>query len=401
MLLETSVTSYMPVYRRADITMVRGEGVYLYDDTGKAYLDCASGIAVNALGHCHPKVVAALKDQADLLWHCSNNYKNDQLLDFSERLVAQCNLDSVFFSCSGAEAVESGIKFMRRYHYANGEPKRNRIITFENGFHGRSITCISAGGNEIAREGFEPLLDGFDHVPFNDIEAVKAAITDQTAGILIEPIQGEGGVHVADKEFLQALRKLCDDQGLLLFFDEVQCGYGRSGALFIHQLFDVTPDIVACAKGIGNGFPLGATIVNTKVANAMTPGCHGSTYGSNPLAMAVGNAVLDVMLEDSFFDQVNLSGSILVQRLEALRQEFPTLIDEVRGIGLMIGIKMKADARAFAESLRLNGLLLAPAYGNVLRMIPPLIITEEEVIKACDLFKETLIQQMQTEREAS
>jgi acetylornithine/N-succinyldiaminopimelate aminotransferase len=384
----------MPVYRRADITMARGEGVYLYDDQDRSYLDFAAGIAVNALGHSHPHVVAALKDQADRLWHCSNNYKNDQLLRFSERLVAQSPLDTVFFCSSGGEALEAAIKFIRRYHYVQGQAKRNRIITFENGFHGRSMACISAGGNVIAREGYAPLLDGFDRVRFNDLESVEAAITNETAAILLEPIQGEGGIHVASTEFMQGLRRLCDVRGLLLCFDEVQCGYGRTGALFTASQYNVKPDIITCAKGIGNGFPLGACLVTEAIALAMTPGCHGSTYGSNPLAMAVGNAVLDVMLADGFFIHVKAMGEYLRQQLQAVAERFPHVAIEVRGAGLMQGLALAIPARPVADTLRNAGLLVAPAYGEVLRFVPPLIVHQNEIDQAMTILTTVLAKEI-------
>lgn len=387
-----TIPTYMPVYRRADVIMVRGEGCYLFDDSGKSYLDCAAGIAVNALGHGHPHVVAALKAQADTLWHCSNNYKNDQLLRFADRLVEVSGFASVFFCSTGTEAVEAGIKFIRRYHYAAGTPQRRRIITFEGGFHGRSMTCISAGGNEIAREGFAPLLDGFDRVAFNDIDAVKAAITPATAGILIEPVQGEGGVNCATPEFLRGLRALCDAHGLILMFDEVQCGYGRSGALFTHDLCGVRPDVASVAKGIGNGFPLGACLTTHAIAASLTPGCHGSTYGSNPLAMAVGNAVLDVMSEKGFFDHVKDRGEQLLKGLQRVAAHHPKIIGEVRGQGLIIGVQMNVPARPIADRLRAAGLLVAPAYGDVLRFVPPLIISNEQVDKAVNVFEAVLNQ---------
>jgi acetylornithine/N-succinyldiaminopimelate aminotransferase len=316
---------YANIYRRADTLMVRGQGVYLYDDADKAYLDCASGIAVNALGHSHPRVVEALKAQADQLWHCSNNYRNPQLERFAKRLTDASALDQVFFCSSGAEAVDSAIKFIRRYHYVR-QTGRNRIITFHGGFHGRAISCISAGGNDAAREGYHPLLEGFDQVEFNHIDAVKAVLSDQTAAILIEPVQGEGGVNSADESFLQALRALCDAHGMLLAFDEVQCGYGRCGALFTHEVFGVTPDLITCAKGIGNGFPLGAVLMSAAVGETLTPGCHGSTYGSNPLAMAVGNAVLDEMQQAGFFEHVQMVGAHLKAQLEAVAADYPALI---------------------------------------------------------------------------
>jgi len=384
------LTPYLPVYRRAEITMARGEGMYLYDTDETPYLDFAAGIAVNALGHGHPHVVAALKDQAELLWHCSNNYLNQPLADFAARLIANSPLESAFFCSSGAEALEAAIKFSRRYHYATGDAKRYRLITFENGFHGRSMACISAGGNAIAREGFAPLLEGFDQVPLNDLEAVKAAVTGETAGILLEPVQGEGGVHVAAPEFLAGLRALCDTHGLLLCFDEVQCGYGRTGALFTSEQSGVRPDIITCAKGIGNGFPLGACLVSAAVAESLTPGCHGSTYGSNPLAMAVANAVLDVMLAEGFFDHVRAMGEYLHARLRACAAEHPALVAEVRGMGLMQGLALHVPARTVADRLRPHGLLVAPAYGDVLRFVPPLIVASEHIDQAMDILHRVL-----------
>ena len=384
------IPTYLPVYRRANVTMVRGEGAYLFDDCGNRYLDYASGIAVNALGHGHPHVVAALKAQADLLWHCSNNYLNDQLVRFADRLVGESVLDSVFFCSTGTEAVEAGIKFMRRFHTMNGQPQRQRIVTFEGGFHGRSITCISAGGNEVARKGYAPLLEGFDRVAFNDLAAVKAAISDETAGVLIEPVQGEGGVHIADRAYLQQLAALCRESGVLLMLDEVQCGYGRCGSLFTYDVYDVRPDVVACAKGIGNGFPLGACLVSAAVANTLEPGCHGSTYGSNPLAMAVGNAVLDIMQSHGFFTHIHEVSAQLMRGLQQLMAQYPDQIEAVRGLGLLIGVKTRGNARALADQLRVKGLLVAPAYGDVLRFVPPLIIASAQVDEALSITEQTL-----------
>lgn len=371
--------------------MVRGEGMFLFDDAGKRYLDCASGIAVNSLGHSHPAVVNALKNQADLLWHCSNNVRNDKLDAFARALVDASALDSVFFGSSGAEAVDSAIKFVRRYHYIK-QTGRWRIITFHGGFHGRALSCISAGGNDAAREGYRPLLGGFDQVTFNDINAVKAALTHETAAILLEPVQGEGGVYPADAAFLQQLRELCDEHGMLLVFDEVQCGYGRCGALFTHSLYNVRPDILTVAKGIGNGFPLSAVLMAQKVADTLTAGCHGSTYGSNPLAMAVGLAVLHEMQKDGFFEQVQRVGASLKAQLELVAAEFPQAIAQVRGLGLMLGLQMRVPARPIADALRENGLLIAPAYGDVLRFVPPLIMQEADVEQAIAILRETLSQ---------
>lgn len=379
------MSAVLPVYRRSNITISRGDGVYLFAPDGMRYLDFAAGIAVNALGHCHPHVVAALKKQTDILWHCSNMYQMEGLSGFAERLTAACFADKVFFTNSGGEAVECGLKILRKYHDYAGNPRRYRVITMEGGFHGRSFACISAGGNEVARAGYAPLLDGFDRVEFNNLEAVANAITSETAAILVEPIQGEGGLNEANGEFLQGARKLADENGLLLFIDEVQCGMGRTGTLFAHQQSGVIPDIVATAKGIGNGFPLGACLVTDKVAACMNAGSHGSTYGSNPLAMAVGNAVLDVMLKPDFFSHVEKTGEVLKAELIAVTQDFPSIFTEVRGRGLMLGIKAKIPCIEVVEKLRAGGLLTSPAEDNVVRITPPLIIEEEHVSEAINI----------------
>ncbi len=383
------MSAVLPVYRRSNITISRGEGVYLFAPDGRRYLDFAAGIAVNSLGHCHPHVVSALKKQADILWHCSNMYQVPELNKFAERLTSVCFADKVFFANSGGEAVECGLKIVRKYHDVNGNPERFRVITMEGGFHGRSFACISAGGNEVARSGYAPLLDGFDRVEFNNLEAVKAAVTPETAAILVEPIQGEGGVREASHEFLQGLRKIADQHGLLLFIDEVQCGMGRTGALFAHQQSGVVPDIVSAAKGIGNGFPLAACLVTDKVASCMQTGTHGSTYGSNPLAMAVGNAVLDVMLAPEFFRHVEKVGKLLKDELLAVAYEFPKIFSEVRGRGLILGIKASVPHVQFVEKLRENGLFTSPAEGNVIRITPPLIIEEKHMRDAIEIIRKT------------
>lgn len=371
------MNALLPVYRRSDITIERGEGVYLYAPDGTRYLDFASGIAVNALGHSHPHLVKTLQEQAAKLWHCSNMYHTEGLHRLANRLTAASFADQIFFSNSGSEAVECGIKMLRKF----SQP-RNRIITFEGGFHGRTLACISAGGNAIAREGYAPLLDGFDRVEFNNLSAVEAVITPHTAGILVEAIQGEGGVRVADHTFLRGLRQLADRHGLLLFIDEVQAGMGRTGTLFAFEQAGIAPDIVSVAKGIGNGFPLAATLTTHKIAACMSPGTHGSTYGANPLAMAVGNAVLDVMLAEGFFSHVQTIGAELQSGLEKLQQQFPALIEEIRGVGLLLGIKMRIPHHAFVEKLRAHKLLTSPAQENVIRIIPPLIVTSEQVSEA-------------------
>ncbi|PZP83825.1 MAG: acetylornithine transaminase [Azospirillum brasilense] len=374
-----AITPYLPVYRRTGIKMVRGEGSYLIDESGKRYLDFASGIAVNAFGHSHPHLVEALREQAGKLWHCSNQYTTDELERFSQRLVDATFADSVFFCSSGAEAVEAGMKFMRRYHYETGAAHRHRIITFEGGFHGRTYGGISAGGNASARAGFGQLLNGFDRVAFNDLAAVERAITANTAGILIEPIQGEGGVRAADLDFLRGLRTLADQHGLLLMCDEVQCGYGRPGSLYAFERAGITPDIVSSAKGIGGGFPLGATLVTERVGAVIPAGSHGSTYGSNPLAMAVGNAVLDLLLADGLMAHVQAMGTRLVNGLRAMDT---ALVKDVRGVGLMVGLEPTGNAREIAAKLLERGLTTSPTVTNVLRLVPPLNVSAAEIDEA-------------------
>lgn len=383
-----AIDPVLPVYRRSDLTIVQGEGCWLEDDAGKRYLDFASGIAVNALGHCHPHINAALHRQVDTLWHCSNLYQQPLQQKLAQRLVEATFADTVFFGSSGAEAVEAGIKMIRRHFYAKGQPQRHRIITLEGAFHGRTFAGISACGHPQAVEGYAPLLEGFDKVPFGDVAAVEAAITPNTAAILLEPIQGEGGIRVLDADYLQAIRQLCDAHGLLLFFDEVQCGMGRTGALFAYQQAGVAPDLLSAAKGIGNGFPLSALLATEHAASGMVPGSHGSTYGANPLAMTVGNAVLDVMLQPDFLHEVNARASYLRTQLQGLQDRYPDFVVDVRGAGLMLAIKLAdgVDYRAFAHALRHAGLLTAPAVAKqVIRLLPPLIVSEAECDTAIDL----------------
>jgi len=385
-----TITPYLPIYRRSGIRMKRGAGSYLFDDTGKRYLDFASGIAVNAFGHSHPHLVDALKKQAEQLWHCSNQFVTEQMETFAARLVEATFADSVFFCSSGTEAVEAGIKFLRRYHYETGQPYRHRIITFEGGFHGRTYGGISAGGNDSARTGFGQLLNGFDRVPLNDIEAVKNAITMNTAGILIEPIQGEGGVQIAQLEFLKQLRALCDAHGLLLMCDEVQCGYGRPGSIYAFERAGITPDIATSAKGIGAGFPLGATLVTEKVGSVLPAGSHGGTYNNNPLAMAVGNAALDLLLEDGLFAHVELMGARLRAGLKTLQNKYPEKIADVRGVGLMIGLEPAGDARALSALLLAQGLTTSPTVTNVIRLVPPLNVGPAEIDAAVEMIATVL-----------
>lgn len=377
----------MPVYRRSNLEFTHGEGMYLYAADGRKYLDFAAGIAVNSLGYSHPHLVEALTEQAKKFWHLSNLYHIPGLEKLAERLVAATFADTVFFCNSGAEAVECGIKMVRKYFDEIGQPERYRIITFKGAFHGRTLTTISAAGEEKGLKGFEPEVDGFDHVPFLDLAAVKKAIGPKTAAILIEPIQGEGGIRVAPKEFLQEIRKLCNEHGLLLFLDEIQCGMGRTGKLFAYESAGIKPDIMAVAKGIGGGFPLGACLANEKAAQGMKPGSHGSTYGSNPLAMAVGNAVLDVILKPGFLENAAEKGALLKTKLEELKKKYPSVILEVRGAGLMLGLKVPGESRDFTEKLRHLGLLTAPASDNVVRLLPPLIIGNDDITRGIELIE--------------
>jgi acetylornithine/N-succinyldiaminopimelate aminotransferase len=382
-----SITPLMPVYPRCDVRPVRGEGCHLIGERGERYLDFAAGIAVNALGHGHPHLVKAIAEQAATLMHVSNLYGSPQGEALAQRIVDNSFADTVFFTNSGAEAVECAIKTARRYHYVNGNPQRHKLITFKNAFHGRTLGAISATDQPKMRDGFEPLLPGFDYVKFNDLDAALALIDDETAGFLVETVQGEGGLQAGTPEFIQGLRKACDEHGLLLVLDEVQCGYGRTGKFFAYEHYGVTPDIIAVAKGIGAGFPLGACLATEEAAKGMVFGTHGSTYGGNPLAMAAGNAVLDVMLEPGFFEGVAAKGDRLRGALEQLIPNHDHVFEEVRGLGLMLGIKLKpeADARNFVAHLRDNhGLLTVSAGENVVRILPPLIIEESHIAEAIE-----------------
>lgn len=382
-----SITPLMPVYPRCGVRPVRGEGAYLYGERGEAYLDMAAGIAVNILGHSHPVVVKAIADQAATLMHVSNLYGMPLGEQFAEALLAKTFADTLFFTNSGAEAVECAIKTARRYHYANGHPERNRIITFSNAFHGRTLGGISATDQPKMRDGFEPLLSGFTVVPFNDLAAATAAVGPDTAGFMLETVQGEGGILPATPEFMTGLRKLCDEQGLLLILDEVQCGYARTGTFFAYEQYGVTPDIMAVAKGIGAGFPLGACLATENAAKGMVIGTHGSTYGGNPLAMAVGQAVLDVVGTDEFLANVRATGDRLRGALEQMIPNHDGIFQEVRGLGLMLGIKLKpgAEARAFVGHLRDNhGLLTVSGGDNVVRILPPLNIDDSHIAECVE-----------------
>ena len=366
-------------YARAPLAADRGEGVWLYDQSGDAYLDFGGGIAVSALGHAHPHLVETLANQAGRLWHTSNLYEIPDQTRLAERLCAATFADRVFFTNSGAEAIECAIKTARRYFYARGEPERIGVITFEGAFHGRTLATIAAGGQAKYLEGFGPKAPGFEQVPFDDLDALKAAVTDETAAILIEPVQGEGGLRAVPDQMLRDLRTLCDDNGLLLIFDEIQCGMGRTGKLFAHEHAGVTPDIMAVAKALGGGFPVGACLAAEEAASGMVPGVHGTTYGGNPLAMAVGNAVLDVMLEDGFLEAVEQKASQLKQGLASLVDRFPDVFTEVRGKGLMTGLKCAVPNTDVVKALFAGHMLVVPAGDNVIRILPPLIVSDAEV----------------------
>ena len=378
------MSALLPTYARSELSFVRGEGAFLYTASGDCYLDFSSGIAVTALGHAHPHLVAALTEQAKKLWHVSNLHRIPEQERLAARLCAASFADRVFFANSGAEAVECSIKAARRYHFKNGAPERYRLVTFEGAFHGRTLATIAAGGQAKHLEGFGPPVDGFDQVAALDIGAVEAAIGDETAGILIEPIMGEGGMREVSWRFLQDLRSLADERGILLLLDEVQTGMGRTGRLFAHEWAGITPDIMATAKGLGGGFPVGACLTTEAVGSAMTAGSHGSTFGGNPLAMAVGNAVLDVVLEDGFLDHVSQMSLRLKQRLAALTDEHGDIVEEVRGQGLMLGLKCKVPTQKLVEALRAEKMLTVQAGDNVVRLLPPLIVGEAEIELAAE-----------------
>jgi acetylornithine/N-succinyldiaminopimelate aminotransferase len=372
----------LPTYSRVDLAFERGEGVWLITAEGKRYLDFTSGVAVNALGHAHPHMVAAITAQAQKLWHTSNLYRIPEGERLAERLCAASFADFVFFQNSGTEAMECAIKMARKYQSASGKPERNRIVTFEGAFHGRTLAALSATGNKKYLDGFGPVMPGFDQVPFGDLEAVKKAVTSETAAIIIEPVMGEGGVRVVPHNFLRALRKLCDDNGLLLIFDEVQTGIGRTGDLFAYQHTGVEPDIMALAKALGGGFPIGACLATTEAAKGMTAGTHGSTFGGNQLAMAAANAVLDVVTAPGFLDKVRQNGLLLKQRLAELRDRHSSVLAEVRGEGLLIGLRMVPPVSEMVDELRNEEMITVAAGDNVVRLLPPLIINESEIAEA-------------------
>jgi acetylornithine/N-succinyldiaminopimelate aminotransferase len=377
-----SIPHVMPTYARADIPFERGEGPYLYTTDGRRFLDFACGVAVTGLGHAHPHLVKALKEQAEKVWHLSNLYTIPGQQRLADRLVEATFADTVFFCNSGAEAVECGLKMVRKHHDATGKGERYRVITFEGAFHGRTLATIAAGRQEKHTQGFGPPVDGFDQVPFGDTNALRAAITPFTGAILVEPVQGEGGVRACDPHFLKALRQTADEFGLLLMLDEVQTGMGRTGRLFAHEWAEVKPDIMATAKALGGGFPIGACLATADAARGMTAGTHGSTFGGNPLAMAVANAVLDVMLADGFMEGVRSIAADLRTKLDALAARHPAVIAEVRGQGLLLGLKTTVPNGEVVAKLRAKGLLTVPAGDNVVRVVPPLVVERSHVDEA-------------------
>jgi len=378
------MSAVMPTYARYDVSIERGEGVYVYDTQGRRYLDFGAGVAVTSLGHCHPHLVKALKAQADTIWHCSNLYHIPGQERLAERLVESSFADAVFFNNSGAEAVELACKTARKYHAENGHPERYRVISVEGAFHGRSLAMIAAGRQEKHTQGFGPLVDGFDQVAFGNLNEMRAAISAETAAIIVEPVQGEGGIRPMSPDYLRALREIADEFGLLLLMDEVQSGIGRTGKLFAHEWSGITPDVLASAKGLGGGFPIGACLVTQKVSDAMTAGSHGSTFGGNPMAAAVSNAVLDVILADGFLTNVERLSERLMSGLQDLVASNPSIFCEVRGQGLMIGLKCVDEGAngAVVKALMTNGMLTIPAGDNIVRLLPPLVIEDSHVDEA-------------------
>ncbi len=372
----------LPTYARVDLAFERGEGVWLITASGERYMDFTSGVAVNALGHCHPHMVKAVTEQAAKLWHVSNLYRIPEAERLADRLCAASFADFAFFCNSGTEAMEASIKMARKYQAVSGKPERYRIVTFEGAFHGRTLASLSATGNKKYLDGFGPPVDGFDQVPFADLEATKKAIGPATAAILIEPVMGEGGVRVVPHDFLRALRKLCDDNSLLLMFDEVQTGVGRTGDLFAYQHTGVTPDIMALAKALGGGFPIGACLATAEAAKGMTAGTHGSTFGGNPLAMAAGNAVIDVVTGEGFLDRVKHSGLLFKQKLAALKDRHASVLAQVRGEGLLMGLRMVPPVGEMVDALRAENMITVAAGDNVVRLLPPLIINDQEIDEA-------------------
>ncbi len=375
----------LPTYARADLAFERGEGAYLFSTDGRRFLDFSSGVAVTSLGHAHPHLVASLKAQAEKLWHCSNLYRVPGQERAAERLVAASFADTAFFCNSGAEAMECAIKVARKYHAATGHPERERLVCCTGSFHGRTLATLAAAGNQKYLDGFGPPAPGFDHVAYGNLNEMRAAIGPETAGIVVEPVQGEGGLATASAEYLEGLRAICDEFGILLVFDEVQSGMGRTGKLFAYQWAKMAPDVMGLAKGLGGGFPVGACLATERAAVGMVAGTHGSTFGGNPLAMSAANAVLDVMLAPGFFEQVGRVAAALRRRLEAIAKEWPAIFAEVRGKGLLVGLRCTVGNGEVVARLRREGLLAVAAGENVVRLLPPLIIDERHVEEACGI----------------
>ena len=374
----------------AELVFTHGVGSELFSESGEAYLDFLSGIAVTSFGHSHPHLNEALKQQADKLWHVSNLFRIPEAEVLATRLVQESFADNVFFANSGAEAVEAGLKAIRGYHAARGDNKRTRIIGFSDSFHGRTMATVAAAGNKSHMQNFVPGDQGFDHIEWGNLEALKNVISDSTAGIILEPVQGEGGIRPVTQKFLASIRELCDEHGVLLMFDEVQCGIGRTGHLFAHQHYGINPDVMALAKGLGGGFPIGACLTTEEVGSSMVVGTHGSTFGGNPLATAVGNAVMDLLLEDGTLKKVIEKGKYLNGELERLKIEHNDLLDSVHGLGLMIGVKCKMPCADLALSLRDNYLLVGQSGSNMVRLLPPLNVSQSELEKAISIFEQTL-----------
>ncbi|OED48257.1 acetylornithine transaminase [Rhodobacteraceae bacterium (ex Bugula neritina AB1)] len=386
------IPSVLPTYNRAPLEFVKGEGAWLIAADGRRFLDLGSGIAVNALGHAHPALVDALTAQAQNLWHVSNLYHIPQQQALADKLVEHTFADTVFFTNSGTEACELAVKMARKYFYDKDQPERVEIITFDGSFHGRSSAGIAAAGSEKMTKGFGPLLPGFVHLAFGDLDGVTNAISETTAAIMIEPVQGEGGIRVVPDAELKALRQICDENGLLLILDEVQCGVGRTGKLFAHEWAGVAPDIMMVAKGIGGGFPLGAVLATEEAASGMTAGTHGSTYGGNPLGCAVGCAVMDHVADPDFLAEVNRKAGLLRQKLEGLSADHPEIFEEVRGSGLMLGLKCKAANIDVVNAGYDNALITVPAADNVIRLLPPLTLTDEDIAEAVNRLDKTAAQ---------
>ena len=387
---KTEKSFLMPTYGNKTLEFVKGKGCYLFNQKNEKYLDFASGIAVNSLGHCHPKLIKALSLQSKKLWHVSNLYEIEEQVTLASKLTNCSFAHKVFFCNSGAEAVECTIKAARRYHFSKGKSEKTEIITFKGSFHGRTLGTIAAASNSSHLEGFGEPLKGFVSIERNDINQLKKVCNEKTAAILIEPVQGEGGINVFDKKFINSLQVIAKRMDLLILFDEVQCGVGRTGKMFAHEWFDTKPDVMALAKGLGGGFPIGACLMRGDVAEALIPGTHGSTFGGNPLAMAVGNCVMDIVNKTDFLSGVEKKGLFFKEQLNNLCEKYPEVIDEIRGLGLMIGIKCNADNNLLANKLFENGILTVNAADNVIRILPPLNITMTEIKKVISLFEKSI-----------